>query len=61
MRVLAALLLSVSASWATTRHAPAEYATVQAALDAVQDGDTVLVAVGRYIEALQAPQRSFLL
>ena len=61
MRAIAVLLLVASVSWAATRHVPSEYTTIQAAFDSLQDGDTVLVGMGIYAEALRAPQHSFLL
>ncbi len=42
-------------------HVPGEAPTVQAGLDSLQDGDTVLVAVGVYAEALTAPPLHFVL
>ena len=36
----------------TTRHVPGSYATIQAAIDASGDGDTVLVAPGIYLESI---------
>ena len=36
------------ASWTTTRLVPSQYATIQAAIDACNDGDDVLVADGTY-------------
>jgi hypothetical protein len=56
-----AVLLLAGTAWAVTRHVPADYATIQSALNAVQNGDTVLVALGTYAEALQCPGRSFVL
>jgi hypothetical protein len=51
----AALVLAIAgtASAATTRKVPADYANIQAAEDACVDGDTILVAKGRYILAAQ--------
>jgi hypothetical protein len=47
---LAMLWLGVTTGWANVRHVPADYATIQAAIDASADGDEVLVAPGRYYE-----------
>jgi hypothetical protein len=36
-----------------TRHVPAEYRTIQEAIDSAESGDTVLVAPGRYVENIR--------
>jgi parallel beta-helix repeat protein len=43
------LAFAGTASAATTRKVPADYANIQAAEDACVDGDTILIAKGRYI------------
>ncbi len=48
-------------SGAVIRRVPQDYSTIQAALDAVQAEDTVLVALGTYSEALIAPALPFVL
>lgn len=57
------ILLSAGASIAfgDVIRVPEEASTIQAALDSISDGDTVLVAVGEYAEALHAPALSFVL
>lgn len=45
----------------TTRRVPADYATVQAAIDAAQTGDTVLLSPGTYTENLQLQGRDIVL
>ena len=46
--LLAAPALAPSHACAATRHVPADYATIQAAIDASVAGDSVLVAPGTY-------------
>jgi len=51
--VAAALAVAVAATHASTLLVPEQHATVQAAIDAAQPGDTVLVSPGVYRENLQ--------
>ena len=58
MRIAASLLLALSCciapsrSQATVRNVPADFPSIQAALDASSSGDEVLVAPGNYVGAL---------
>ncbi len=47
-----AVLMQASTAIAATLHVPADHKTIQAAIDAAQPGDTVLVASGRYQERI---------
>lgn len=51
----------LSGAFSAVRRVPEEYATIQAALDALEELDTVLVDTGIYAEALVAPPVSFTL
>jgi hypothetical protein len=45
---LTVMLGMVSMTWATTRNVPADYATIQAAIDAASNSDEILIAGGEY-------------
>ena len=50
--LIAAPLLVSTGVWAETRAVPAQYATVQAAVDAAVDGDVIEIAPGTYAESV---------
>ncbi|MBK6765270.1 MAG: T9SS type A sorting domain-containing protein [bacterium] len=62
-KILAHLLVwvSVGTAWAAVLRVPSDYQTIQLALDAIESGDTVVVASGIYSEALYAPPVDFAL
>ena len=49
------------AAWADVLQVPGDYIMIQSALDALETGDTVVVAAGVYPEALTAPALSFVM
>src|SRR5512140_3437020 len=48
-------LLQAGSAQATTRRVPAQYATIQAGIDAAQPGDIVQVAAGFYSDVTHHP------
>lgn len=59
--VLSVTLVSSTVSLAAIIHVPADHATVQAAVTASSNGDTVLVAPGMYVENINMMGRKILL
>jgi hypothetical protein len=54
--VLAAVLLTVARpAWAVDRWVPTQYPTIQAAVDAAQSGDNVMVSPGVYSDVVHTP------
>jgi hypothetical protein len=51
----------LNGAYSAIRRVPADYPTIQSALDAIIDHDTVIVDTGTYVEALDAPPLSFVL
>ena len=54
-------LFAVSLSYGATLLVPTDYSTIQAALDAALDGDSVVVEPGNYFESVVVPALSITL
>jgi len=52
---LAIFLFLPAISFSDTLHVPGDYATIQSAIDATKNGDTVLVSWGLYLENVTLP------
>jgi len=61
MRILLLTLSFAGISLAEVLRVPADFVTIQVALDALSSGDTILVSAGTYEEALTAPPLPFVL
>src|SRR6188474_1029164 len=59
--LLGLLVVLPSLSYAAVRHVPAQYSTIQGAVNAASPGDTVLVAPGTYLENVYVPKKVALL
>ena len=59
--IMCSLLMAGAPRKGETLRVPADHATIQKAIDAAEDGDTVLVAPGIYREALRLRQKSITL
>ena len=57
-RLLVCFLFMVSTIFATTRHVPGVYSTIQAGLNGAYSGDDVLVQPGTYVEHIVWPSRN---
>lgn len=61
IRCISLCAVCVSSALSETIRVPSDAQTIQSALDMIHTGDTVLVAPGRYLEALDAPAIHFAL
>jgi len=55
-RLIISLFVYTTVVFATTIHVPADSTTIQAGLNGAQQGDTVLVAAGTYLENIRWPE-----
>jgi len=55
-RLIISLFVYTIVVLATTIHVPADSTTIQAGLNGAQQGDTVLVAAGTYLENIRWPE-----
>ena len=53
-----ALMLAAGSAWADELHVPAQYPTIQAAINAAIDGDEIVIAPGTYRELLDGRNKS---
>ena len=59
--VLVAVCILAHSAFGTVRRVPLQYPTIQAAISAAQDGDTVLVAEGMYYENVLIENKSIII
>jgi len=53
--------VSVSILWCTVINIPADYATIQAGIDASEDGDEIIVSPGTYVENINFAGKAIIL
>ena len=50
LTTILAVFVCVDAAWAEIIHVPDDFETIQGGIDEAEDGDTVLVQPGEYVE-----------